>query len=348
MQTPNFSKAGLLAITISILVIVSWEIHLRRMGVPIAYDDNSAMWANKRAMVYQPSDEATVFIGDSRIKYDIDIPTWEASTGQHAVQLANVGSRPQPVLEDLANDKNFKGNLIIDVTEGLFFSDFGFYDWSTRNKIAYYRDQTPTQRFSFQVNHVLESQFVFLDQGYFSINAMLDNMRPPPRPGVFPGLFFPWEFEPSSFARQSFMTPSFVVDTSLQNQVKGVWMAFGKAPHPPPISGKPLDDFLNNIKSLVDKIRSRGGQVVFIRPPSSGAVLQGEMQGFPRAQYWDRLLTVTGCKGVFFTDYPATAHFECPEWSHLSPDQAVIYTRSLIKALEDEKGWSFKKKPAAL
>jgi hypothetical protein len=88
-------------------------------------------------------------------------------------------------LEDLANDPKFKGNLSVDVTEGLFFSEFAIYDGSTRKKIAYFKNRTPTQRFSFQVDRVLESQFVFLDQNDFSINAMLDNTRPPARPGVF-------------------------------------------------------------------------------------------------------------------------------------------------------------------
>jgi hypothetical protein len=346
MQTKNFAYAGLLCLVVSIIAIVSWEFYLRHIGVSVSYDDNNALWADKRAMVYQPSEKATVFIGDSRIKYDVDIPTWEANTGQTVVQLANVGSSPRPVLQDLANDENFKGNLIIDVTEGIFFSDFAFYDASTRKKIAYYWDRTPTECFSFQVDHVLESKFVFLDQGFFSFNAMLDNMRPPPRAGVFPGLYFPRDFTPVTFARQSYMTPRFVADTNLQNQVKQVWMGCGRAPGPPPKSGKQLEDLLNGVKAQIDKIRNRGGQVVFIRPPSSGPAFQGEMHGYPRAQYWDRLLEVTGCKGIFFTDYPAIAHFTCPEWSHLSPVQAVIYTNTLINILKEEKGWTFNKKPA--
>src|ERR1700676_244745 len=123
MQRPNFIRAGILALSLSVIALVSWEIYLRHTDLPISYDDNDALWADKRAMVYEPRDQATVFIGSSRIKYDLDIPTWEAITGDHAIQLANVGSSPRPVLEDLSNDTNFMGNLIIDITEDLFFSD---------------------------------------------------------------------------------------------------------------------------------------------------------------------------------------------------------------------------------
>src|SRR5450755_993973 len=168
MHSSNFKRAGILALLVSLIAIISWEIHLRNNLVTISYDDNEALWADKRAKVYQPSDQATVFIGSSRIKFDLDIPTWESLTGENAIQLANVGSRPNPVLEDLANDTNFKGNLIIDVTEGLFFGDFALYDKSTVKKIKYFKDRTPTQRFSFEVDHALESQFVFLDQDSWS------------------------------------------------------------------------------------------------------------------------------------------------------------------------------------
>src|SRR5579862_3275911 len=198
----NLKRAGLFALLLSLIVIVSWEVHLRNSKVTISYDDNEALWADKRELVYEPANLTTVFIGSSRIKYDLDIPTWETLTGTKAVQLSNVGSSPRAVLTDLANDPNFKGNLIVDVTEGLFFSERAIYDGRTAKKIQYYKDRTPTQRLSFQVNHVLESQFVFLDQDDFSINAMLDEIQMPSRAGVQGGHSFPREFGQVSFERQ--------------------------------------------------------------------------------------------------------------------------------------------------
>ena len=241
------------------------------------------LWADKRARVYDPADKATVFIGSSRIKYDLDIHTWRALTGKDAIQLANVGSSPRAVLTDLANDTNFKGNVIVDVTEGTFFSEFAFYDGSTNKKIAYFHQRTPTQRFSFQVNHVLESQFVFLDQDYFSINGMLDNLPIPPRQGVFPGLYFPMGFTLVNYDRQNIMTPDFVADTNQHNAVRGIW-AYGLSQPFVPLSKEKLDGIFNSVKRDVDKIKARGGQVFFVRTPSSGPYLEKEMQGYPRAR----------------------------------------------------------------
>jgi hypothetical protein len=348
MQPTNYKKAGLLALILSIIAITYWEHSLRQKGADPSFDDNEALWANKRGMVYEAKDKATVFIGSSRIKFDLDIPTWENLTGNHAIQLANVGSSPRPVMEDLANDPNFKGRLVVDVTEGLFFyPGLAFYDGSTNKKIRYYQDITPTERFSFQVDRVLESQFAFLDQDNYSINAMLDQMKIPNRNGA-PFLDFPMEFDRTSYERQSYMSPRFVADTNLQNQVKAVWMGCARAGGPPPVSGKALDSILNWVKIQVDKIKSHGGDVIFVRTPSSGPAIMGEHQGFPRKDYWDRILTTTGCQGVYFEDYPATANFICPEWSHLKPADAVIYTKNLVKILEDDKGWTFLKNSSAL
>ena len=117
--------------------------------------------------------------------------------------------------------------------------------------------------------------------------------------------------------------------------------------HLPKLGGPKLDSILNTVKADIDKIKARGGQVLFIRTPSSGPFLMGEKMGYPRAQYWDRILATTGCQGIHFEDYPAIAHFECPEFSHLKPSDAIIYTTNLIDILQKEKGWVFPYKPAA-
>jgi hypothetical protein len=61
---------------------------------------------------------------------------------------------------------------------------------------------------------------------------------------------------------------------------------------------------------------------------------------YPRKKYCDDLLTYTNTQGIHFQDYPETSNFICPEWSHLSLNDAVIYTKHLVKALE-AKGWRF-------
>jgi hypothetical protein len=59
---------------------------------------------------------------------------------------------------------------------------------------------------------------------------------------------------------------------------------------------------------------------------------------FPREKFWDKLLAVTECEGIHFEDYDEIAHYQCPEFSHLSVPQAVSFTKSFINILQD-KGW---------
>ncbi|KAB1155584.1 hypothetical protein [Flavobacterium luteum] len=340
MEKKSLLKSALLTLVIVIFVIGSWEIYLRNKGIPISYDDGPPLWANNRAMVYEPLDDAVVFIGSSRIKYDLDIPTWQNKTNIHAVQLAVEGSNPRPALEDLANDPNFKGRLIVDVTEGLFFSKSGPLDKTLNENIKYFHDRTPAQKISFFLNKPLESQFVFLNKDYFSLNAKLDELEIPRRAGVFMMPLFPIEFSHNTFERQMFMTPEFVVDTVLQNKVKANWAFFaslGKGA--PPMPTAELDAIFKSVKVATDKIKARGGEVLFVRTPSSGVYLQGEKIGFPREKYWDKLLTYTNCPGIHFLDYPAIDHFVCPELSHLSRPDAIEFTKHFIDILEKDKNW---------
>ena len=329
-------------VVIVIAVVGTWEIFLRHKGVDASYDDAPALFAHARTRVYQSASQATVFIGSSRMKYDLNITTWEQDTHTEAVQLSCIGSTPIPVLADLANDPQFKGRLVVDVTEILFFSNNPFFAERPAKGLKYYKDFTPAQKASLGLDRVVESQLVFLDKDNYSLNAELDKLEIPNRPGFFAMPLFPMEFERTGFSRQSYMQEKMVTDTNLQNRVKNIWDFLGNAMRAaPPTSENELEDIFNTVKISVDKIKARGGEVIFTRTPSSGRFLMGENMGFPRAKYWDKLLSVTGCSGIHFADYPLLSQLVCPENSHLSPAGSVVYTQSLISILQKEKGWAF-------
>jgi hypothetical protein len=341
MNTSSLVKAGILTLVLVITAVVSWELYLRNKGFETTYLDDPALWSHNRDMVYEPADKATVFIGSSRIKFDLDIPTWESITGNHAIQLACVGSNPIPLLEDLANDKNFKGRLIVDVTEGLFFSTAPPNARRPVENMKYFKERTPAQRASFHINHLLESQFVFLDKEWNSLNARLENLSIADRKGIYNFKGFPPGFGRVNFDRQEYMTDKFSADTVEQNKVKAIWDVFRQMSKDPPASGAKLDSILNRVKLAVDKIKARGGEVLFVRTPSSGPYYSmGESKAFPREKYWDRVLAVTNCTGIHFKDYPPIADFICPEFSHLSRADAIVFTKNLINILQ-EKGWVF-------
>lgn len=340
-QKNLFVKAGIFAAVLVLATCASWEIYLRNEGRGISYDDDGSLWSDKRKQVYEPADKATVFIGSSRIKYDLDIPTWQTITGDHAIQLANVGSSPRLVLDNLAKDQNFKGKLVVDVTEFLFFTQAPYVDKKPSEHLDYYKKETPAQKFSFLVNRALESNLYLLDKEEYSLNALLASTNISNRQNVYEFPDFPADFTPVTFDRQSYMTERFVNDTNLRKQVTTVWGMLGKmAEKMPPISDPAIDSVIASVKTACDAIRARGGEVIFVRTPSSGPLWAMEQMVFPRERFWNKLLKVTGCEGIHFNDYPAISNFDCPEFSHLSIPQAVSFTKTFIDILED-KGWKF-------
>lgn len=340
MNQTNYSKAAGLTLMLVLAFVAGWEGYWRHENHPMSYNDDESLWASKRKLIYQSSPARPVLIGSSRIKFDLDLDTWQRITGEKPIQLSLPGTSPRPLLTDLGNDPYFKGTLLIDVTEPLFFTPTGsFSEKEADKRVMAYPNWSLSQQISFQINHLLEANFLFLDDLNLALTPRLNWLPIPPRPGVWGGPRFPREFSVNEFDRQTKMTHAFVTDTSLQNQVKEVWQDIGAHSPKQAIAGPPLLAILNETKQSVDRIRARGGQVLFIRTPSNGPMRAIEKQLFPRAQYWDRLLTHTQSPGIHFEDYPALTRFVCPEWSHLTPGDAIRFSQDLIPVIEQKTGW---------
>jgi len=337
MHTKHLLKAGILGLVLVTTFILGWERYWRSKGYVATYNDDKVLWANKRHEVYQSKEKATVFIGSSRIKFDLDIPTWESLTGEKAIQLALVGTSPRLLLEDLANDKNFNGKLVMDITEVLFFSNAPFVNKSSREAIGFFHKQTPSEKLSSMVDFALESKLTFLEESRFSLTALSAEIPIQNRRGVFVFPSFPKSFSWTTYDRQTYMPGIFLSDSNDIKRVTAVWAMLGADPTPA-VDGNALTQIFNEVRSNIDKIRSRGGKVILVRTPSSGPFAMGEAKKYPKEKYWNELVAVTKSEGIHYQENPVTKVLTCPEWSHLAPKDAVIYTRQLVKSLE-QKGW---------
>lgn len=334
MQSKHLAKSALLALALSATFVTCMELFWRSRGYDITFNDDKALWAEKRKEVYKPAEEATVFIGSSRIKFDLDLPTWRKETGEEPVQLSLVGTSPLQLLKDLADDKNFRGKLVVDITEVLFFSQNPAFHKSANEAISFYHKQTPSEKLSSSINMALESNLVFLEERRFALNTLLTDLELKDRPGVFTFPAFPKGFEWTTRDRQTYMSTMFLTDSKDVNRQTGIWQKLILGDPTPPIAGNQLQSMLKDIKSFVDKISDRGGRVLFVRTPSSGPMADAEEKKYPRRKYWDILLEYTGTPGIHYLDDPATAAMICPEWSHLSPYDAIIYTKHLISSMK--------------
>ena len=90
--------------------------------------------------------------------------------------------------------------------------------------------------------------------------------------------------------------------------------------------------FVDTIQA-VEKLRARGGKIVFVRFPVSGELKALEDRLTPRADLWESLLKRTKVPGIYFEDFPELSSFNCPEWSHLSAGDSVEFSKRLVPHL---------------
>ena len=97
--------------------------------------------------------------------------------------------------------------------------------------------------------------------------------------------------------------------------------------------GKAVEARFRDTVAAVEKLRARGGKIVFVRFPNNGELKALEDRLSPRARTWEPLLKSTNVPGVYFEDFPELSSFTCPEWSHLSAGDSVEFTKRLVPHL---------------
>ena len=329
------------AVVVAVFVAVAaWEVYCRSLGYEPTLNDTSDLWAEARRHV-EP--ESIVIIGDSRGWFDSDLDELQRGLTKRPVQLGLAGGCAFPVLQDLANDEHFHGSIICSFVPLLYFAPPGSFPVERGEKaVQRYHGQTWAQRMSHELSIPLEQSFAFLKQDDLTLEALLRELPIPDRPYARVPPKFPPYFCSLDRERRARMVEQCAHPGRLQNRVKNGWLALFTPPPPPSYVppeafaagiGQAIGARFANTKTCVEKIRARGGKIVFVRFPVSGELKRLEDEKTPRAKTWDPLLQQTGAPGIYFEDFPELAGFECPEWSHLSAGDSVEFTKRLVPHL---------------
>ncbi len=333
-----------IAVTVAIIVCLAaaaWEIYCRAIGYAPTLNDTGDLWAQVRRDV-QP--ESVVIVGDSRPLFDLDLNELEQALGKRPVQLALAGSCAYPILADFANEDRFHGTLIVSIVPGMFFAPGGPLLETSEKALQRYREQTWAQRASHHLGMFLEHQVAFLKQEDLTLDRLLNKLPIPNRPQaqVPPTLppYFQW-VDPDRRVR---MTEQCAQPGELQSRVQQIWPPLFTPPPPPSYvprevfaeqMGKAVEARFRDTAAAVEKLRARGGKIVFVRFPVTGELKALEDRLNPRSREWDRLLKETAAPGIYFEDFPELAGFNCPEWSHLSAGDSVEFTKRLVPHLRN-------------
>lgn len=324
----RFGAVAAGAAALALAGVVGWELHFRAEQYTPAPQNSDGLWASARRRV-EVRPDSTVIVGSSRILFDTDLDVWaEVMGAEPPIQLAIEGTSGRAFLADLARDPRFAGFVVVGVTPGLFFSPrMGF----RADVIDYWKSETPAQRIGQWLSVRLEKRLAFLDSDT-KLFTRLERLSWPERPGMRPPLREPRKLMVMDERRNTRMWEPVETDPAYRTLARDIWRGFIEMPHPP-LEAAELDGILEAVAGDVEAIRGRGGEVVFVRPPSGGLYLESETSRFPRADTWDRLLRRCRAQGVHFADVPELAAMEPPEWSHLAAGDRAAFTRAVAGAL---------------
>jgi hypothetical protein len=306
--------------------IAALEVNARaNIGLHAGDLDNSEVaWVEERVR----SENAPVaIVGDSRILFDTDLGHFEALTGTRPVQLAIHGTSALTLLEDAASNERFNGLLLVGMADTMFFQPFDGYGGYVRRRNDF---TTPSGRIGIAIDHALQRRIAFLDSNY-RLSVAAHRLDPDFRPGVEGPKDDIWKIQEVGEERQTWMWDRVQYDPWIQARSRWAWKGFKeKFPFTPKLIAKGQA----RAKIAVDKIRARGGDVIFIRPPSAPQLRVNEEAQVPKAKGWDVLLRNTRSRGIHFEDLPASVqNLTLPEWSHLSRKCATVFTDAYVRRL---------------
>jgi len=348
----NLKHSALIALLCTLLLTTGWELYWRAQGREASLDDNKDLWAHERAKLYKPSPNQVVFIGSSRILFDIQKSIWNRETNTEAIMLGLQGSTPLPQLKNIVEETDFRGLIIVGVTPDIFFwssNPDGFLWNRAQASIDYLTDQTPAQKIGHQLSIPLQTNLAFYRDGLeawdddVDLKTLLKNAISDERAGPRQPPFY--NFQNVELDRNVELSQKTENDTALANSVARAWGLE---------SWKKEADDEESYKQLVDdQIKSRkftleyfekyarqyvneGGKIILVRCPSAGLYRELETRDFPRHQNWDSLVMITKLPAYHFEDYPQLMNLNLPELSHLSKTDADFFTRELIKILKQD------------
>ena len=335
-EIPNvrYAAVGWLVLGLFLAAMTGWELRMRSLGLRTAdIDDGPSYWAVERRKLEEGTHDGVVIVGSSRILFDTDLAVWKEMTGRAPVQLALPGTSPRPYLRSVAEDTDFAGLVICDVAPEMFFSKFiGALPQFVGMQDSW-RDESPSGKFGHQVNLRLQPLFAFLENEYSLFRLVERIVVPNDRLGADGPYYDVWKLSEAFEGRQYFLWHRVEQPGYLQDHAREAWGPFGN--ERPPLPEGMIGAAIADVAASVAKIRARGGEVVFIRPPSDGPFLERENRNAPRATTWDRLLRETGAFGIHYEDYAAMRGLEVPEWSHLSRASAAAFTRAYVGVLRE-------------
>lgn len=321
----SFMRHWPAGIAVGLLLLGVAEYGFRAQGHLPDVTDDMDLWSYERSRVYEENGrKKIVLLGASRIQLGVDPEILEERLpGYESVCLAIDGHGALAVLRDLAEDEDFNGIVLCSVTPANMFKngqqpwvDHYHTAWASLGRVQ--RIVNLKCRLALQTHCAVFSYWLNLKRqlGYrFSIplsHVLMDARRH--RKGYF----------------HDRMSASELM-TRVDRRIRG-------NPARAPRAKVGTQDFeeglRTKVKPLVDRIRSRGGDVCFFHMPLHPR--HGERFAYPKALYWDKVAPATGAITVHSEDEATLRAFRAADASHLDATDVPAFTRAVATILKSQ------------
>ena len=336
----DWRLAWILCLALVMVGVAGWEMLARSMQhLPGDFDETvnfAAQWAEERRKLDEPDHGyRVVLLGSSRMLWNADLDILEEELGTRPLQLAIAGTSPALMLEDLVNNTDFDGLVLVGVTTFLFNRlDEGFFGGQA---LEWYDNPSPSERSSVRLHTFLSAHFGFLDDG-FKLFELIDHYSQlPERDGAFDLSSGIWKLGRHTEDRQTDMWAPVEVEGSFDNaQILAFWMqGLSRDPETPERMAEIADSAVEFFAPLVDQLRARGGDIVFIRMPSGGKYLDHDLATNYRELTWQPMTEGIDAVWLNAMDDPAlSTELQIPEWSHLSRQSQDDFSRRIVPVIE--------------
>ena len=201
---------------------------------------------------------------------------------------------------------------------------------------------------------MLSEHLGFLDDG-FKLFELIDHYSNfPDREGSWDLNAGEWKLGRFFPDRQTDMWGPVENEGSFDNeQILAFWMlGLDRPPEDKERMAEMVESAVEFFAPLVQQLRARGGDVVFVRMPSSGKYLDHDLAANYRELTWDPMVEGVDAVWINSMDYDElSSDLEIPEWSHLSRKSQDDFSRRIVPVLEkhyqDARGQSIQNVIAA-
>ena len=332
----SLRPGAMIALLVAVLMLSGWELYWRDFGVVPSYRNSEGLWAIERRRIDRGEGDKTVLSGSSRVFFDTQLDVWERESGERPIQLALEGTSPVWLMQELADDPDFTGMLIVGVSPDMFYTGFEYRGDAYKR----YHEESPSQWLGQRISMLAEPYLAFYHFD-FSLFTVLKRQTWPEREDV-DTLMDVRKLADYSRHRNARLWVKVEEDDEYRDLAKRIW-ADGFIPieerdeewlnEALENRGKQIEQALTATKKLQD----RGVEVIFVRNPAEGHYAISAPMYHPRAETWDVLIAQTGALGIHWQDHEELQGYWLPEWSHLSGSEADRYTKALYHVIERER-----------